>query len=189
MLRIAENAGREFFTRYEVRLIGEAVIEDGSSKLWVRIRTSAIVLLGLAGSYGTARSGIEYIWKDGKVAAEWMADQLERSLPDHPEDRRRRAPAAARLLRLFERVEAGEISAADATKRAEEILREYREDADTITAVVAQLRHEFASIQANKPIRPNQTARTSLGRPPTPIRTGNRLSVFRDPRTGQIRFV
>lgn len=189
ILRIAETAGQEFFQGYETALIGEAVIEDGSSKVRARIRTSAIALVSFVGVYGTVRAGLDYMWHDGKKAARWMVEHMEPTLPEEPGVRRSRAPAAARLRKLFERIEAGEITAAEASEQAEGILREYLEQPDTIKMVVEQLSKEFNAISPSMPIRRERPSTVISIRKPTPIRAGKRLSVFRDPRTGDVRFV
>ena len=189
LLALADAASQEFFSKYETRRFGEVVIEDGSTKFWVRVRTSAAALAGFVIFYGDIRSGLAEMATDGKRAASWLVAQGQSVVPERPRFQRSRAPASTRLRRLFERVESGELSAEEATDSAEAILREYRESPDTIASVVALLRTEFATIRPLSPSGPPRRPRATPVRPPTPFVRGKRLSVFRDPTTGQLRFV
>jgi len=188
---ITEDAARVFFNAFDAPRVGEVLIEDGSTKVRARIQSSAIALLALVGGYGTVRTGVEYARNDGRAAAAWMLNRVRPLLPIRPGEpitTRRRSPAATRLHRLFEGVQAGEMSADEATDRAEQILQEYGETTDTIAKVGGALQEEFRRIV------PAHRVRTPRPRPlPRPekyaaIRAGRQLRVFRDPRTGELTF-
>jgi len=190
ILRIAESAGQEFFAKYDAVVLGEAVIEDGSSKVRGRIITSATVLFGLVGGYGAVRAGIDYLRHDGQVAAAWMSQHVQSALPGDPQVRRNRTPGTTSIRRLFERVEAGELSAEEASERAGELMRAYGEQPDTTQTVVDQLRKEFKAIRPTTPRKRQFPPHgVQVDRPPLPFRAGKRLKVFRDPHTGDIRYV
>lgn len=188
---IAEQAGREFFNAFAIPRIAEVVIEDGSTKVRTRVRASAIALLTIAGGYGTVRTGIDYARNDGRAAAAWMLDQIRPVLPiseREPVITRRRSPAGTRLHRLFERVRSGELSADEATDSAERLLREYGETQETITRVGAALRDEFHRIMPLQHMPKPRQSPVPRPQVATSVRPGRRLSLFRDPQTGELVF-
>lgn len=188
IFEVAETGAREFFVSYDTPRIAEVLVEDGSTKFRARIRTSAIALITAVGGYGTVRAGIDYLQQDGRVAANWMVEHITPQLPAPPEVARRRTPAETRLRRLFDKVESGELSAGEASRRAEDILKEYHETADTLSRVMPRIVQEFNAISPRHYVprdRPRPPAPVS---PATPIRAGKRLSIFRDPRTGGLVF-
>lgn len=191
ILPITEAAGREFFADFAVNRIGEVVVEDGSTKLRARIRASAIMLVSLGGAiggYGTIRSGLDYMWRDGRTAAGWITAHIKDQLPVAPETARRRAPAATRLRMLFERVERGELSAKEAANRAQVVLEEYHETSDTTRRVIHQLRAEFEAVERRETIPRRRKPTFPVASTPQAIRPGKRLRIFRDPRTNAIVF-
>jgi hypothetical protein len=184
---IGETAAKEFLRSYAAERFVEIVLEDGSTKLWIRLRASAIGLVALVGGYGTIRAGLDYVRHDGRAAATWISRQVAPQLPTVPNLQRNRAPGAVRLRRLFELVESGDLTAEEASRRAEAILHEYGETPDTVNSVMRVMQEEFTAIKPTN-VKSPKAPRTP---PPLdrarPIR-GKRLSVFRDPRTGRLIF-
>ena len=186
---VAETGARQFFATYDNPRIAEVLVEDGSTKFRARIRTSAIALITAVGGYGTVRAGIDYLRHDGRVAANWMVEHIAPQLPVPPEVVRRRTPAETRLRRLFDKVESGELSAEEASRRAEDILKEYQETADTLGIVMPRIVQELNAISPRRYVQRDRMPRPpALVSPATPLRAGKRLSIFRDPRTGRLVF-
>ena len=189
---VAEHAAQEFLASYGAARIAEVVVEEGSTKLRSRIRTSAIVIGGLVGGYGTIRSGLEYMWRDGRHAAAWMANQIEPLLPEHPDVTRLRAPAPVRLKRLFDSVESGELTADEALERAQAIFVEYQESPETIHQVLHAIEPEIRSLTVREHPASPRAHRVPSPRPParpTPIRAAGSVSLFRDPKTRRVVVV
>jgi 3-methyladenine DNA glycosylase/8-oxoguanine DNA glycosylase len=188
---VAERGAQEFFTEYGTKRVAEVIVEEGSTKLWARLRAPAFLLVGMQflDNYGSIRSGLDQLLHDGRAAAGWMADHIEPLLPGRREYRQRRAPAAARFRRLFDSVAAGKLTVAEATEKAEEILREYGESEDAVHTVAQRMNEEFRSIGPQTLNRfPKHERRPQLGRP-TAIRAARRLTVFRDSRSGELVIV
>jgi hypothetical protein len=120
-----------------------------------------------------------------------MLEQVKPHLPVGPSERvttRRRSPAPTQLHRLFEEVEAGELTADEATERAERLLREYGETIDTIERVGGALRKEFGQIVPTHRVLPPRPRPLPRPERQAAILAGRRLRVFRDPRTGELVF-
>ena len=186
---IAERAAQEFFASYGTERIAEVVVEEGSTKLKARIRTSAIAVVSLIAGYGTVRSGLDYMWRDGRSAATWMVDHIEPILPEHPGYRRRHSPAPTRLKKLFDSVETGRLSVDEAMERAANILNEYRETHETIQRVLAAIEHELNSIVPRKSLQTHHGERIPRPHRPSPIRASGSVTIFRDPRTRRLIVV
>lgn len=187
VLPIAEQAALRYLTAFDYPRRGEVVVEEGSTKVRAIVRTTAMVLL----TYGGVRQAIDYARQDGRAAAGWVLRQVGRVL-DVPSGARiasrRYTPGPTRLKRLFDSVEAGHLSAADAAARAEEIFAAHGEPPGTVAAVTDAVRQELGLLAPAQflPRPPRQRVGVmSAARAALP---GRRLRVYRD-STGRVQYV
>jgi hypothetical protein len=112
--RVREHFG-ERYNKYRIEV--SAQLEVGSTRAWVRIAALAAIL----SEYGSIREGAVAIVNDVGMLAKLIIPQVSNIIgldDQQPSYHRRTFGTAIRLLRLFEQVERGEISANEATARA-----------------------------------------------------------------------
>jgi len=95
-------------------------IERGSTRVWVTVTS----LLGVLIYYGDVRQSIDYLVKDAPYIGTTILPEVASKLHINqiPDDFQRRRGIPGKLLRLFQKVEIGELSAEEATHRAVDIL-------------------------------------------------------------------
>ncbi|SRR6266566_194804 len=188
-LEIAETAAREFLRRFDPSV--EVRVEEASRKLWARFMTVATVL----GFYGGIRSTVEYAVKDGQRAAGWVNEQVLHRLevPDSNVVRQEsRLGVPGELKMLFDSVQAGVMTADQATKRAMALLQAEAIDDKTRAVLALRLADELRTAGSQAPAvlsgpvptapkeRDSQQVRDALPQ--------HGVLATRDPKTGKVRF-
>lgn len=99
-------------------------VEEGSINGWGKIKSTAGVLFVGISAYGGFVSGIETISKQVSATGKYLAEHAQStfSCPDNKTTVRRKGGVPAALQRLFVRVQSGELTPAEASIQAEEIL-------------------------------------------------------------------
>jgi len=119
VLTFSENAVRAFYRRRYQNFIYKITvrIEHGSTKVWIIITA----LVGVLTQYGSIRQSIDILVKVAQAIATIVLPKLP-SVIGHsvqrPEVHQRRLGVPGQLKRLFKKVEQGELTADEATRRA-----------------------------------------------------------------------
>lgn len=164
-------------------------VEQGSTRAWITI-TAVVGALTL---YGEIRESIDYLVRDARTVGRLLVAQAPESLGlegERPEMRQLRAGQAGRLKKLFRRVEVGDLSADDATRRAMKILYEVRHELPV--GLGEQLARELEEAEAaekgsGRKRLPREVPREFALLPERPRRRRIGVIARRDPRDGQLR--
>jgi len=189
VLPLVERAAQQILVEFTGARRAEVIVEEGS----IRIMGLIIVGLDLFARFGEIRSGLDYALHDGKAAAGWINEHVQKTLTIPRQDliaRRRFSPAPTQLLRLFRKVQSGSMSPEEATQRAEELFHDYGESEDTIRPVMERFTKEIRSVQQTLDHRPPKRRPVpSPNREARPVaKPTRRIRLFRD-ATGQLRIV
>jgi hypothetical protein len=119
LLKFAENTAREYYAeRYDQLGITLTVrVEIGSTRVWITIKGLGKVLL----IYAAIREGVDYFIADSQMMARLLVPGIPSALnipPQYPQYHARRLGLPGQLRRLFEKVQRGELSPAEATSEA-----------------------------------------------------------------------
>lgn len=190
VLPLVERAAKDILVEFRGVRRAEVIVEEGS----IRLMGLIIVGLELLAKFGEIRSGLDYALHDGKAAAGWINEHVQKALTIPSKDiiaKRRFSPAPTQLLRLFRKVQSGSMSPEEATQRAEELFHHYGESEDTIRPVMERFTREIRSVPQTldysptkrRPVpSPNREAPRSVARPT------RRIRFFRD-ANGRLRIV
>src|SRR5713101_5760739 len=115
IFEVTEATAAKYFRDFSFQV--SARVEEGSTKTWAVISavTGAIIF------YGDLRSSVETIYHDARAAVTFVNERIierERLRPQEIIRTRNSSGTPGKLLRLFERVEAGELSPEEATELA-----------------------------------------------------------------------
>jgi hypothetical protein len=130
LLKFAENAARDYYAeRYDQLGITLTVrVEIGSTRTWITIKGLGKAFL----VYAAIRQGIDYVITDSQMLARLVVPGIPAALnipPEHPQYHARRQGVPGQLRRLFEKVERGELSPAEATNVAIDMFGKQEPDA------------------------------------------------------------
>ncbi len=120
ILLFAEQLVRDrYVDRYQSYVFRVQVrIERGSTRIWVTVTA----LVGVLTVYGDIRQSLEFLVKDAAYIGSTVFPTVADKLGMAPEYSQKRRGIPGKLLRLFVRVESGELSPEEATSLATSIL-------------------------------------------------------------------
>jgi hypothetical protein len=185
-LPIVESAAEAFFTELAYPRDPYVEVAPGSIRVWGRIKVGLAAFI----AYGGLRQAADSFNKDGRAAATWIVEHLPSPLGVGPKQvltHRRYTPAPTRLQRLFDSVEQGTLAADEATRRAEALFKESREDPILVTEATQMFALEVEPF-ADQVRRTNSRTRKPV---PTVVRhdpiAARRLTVRRG-KNGEVEF-
>jgi len=115
MFKVSEVTATEYFSDFSFQV--SVRVEEGSTKTWAAISAIAGAII----FYGDLRSSVETIYHDARAVVTYVNESIiQRKGLRHQEIKRTRISSGVpgKLLRLFERVEAGKLSPEEATRLA-----------------------------------------------------------------------
>lgn len=131
-------------------------LEQGSTRAWIKVG-SVIALIAI---YGDLRQGIDELIDDARTIGDIVLPEVQNTIGlqgEDPQVRQRRLGAPGQLHRLFVSVEHHEMTADEASEKAEGILAANADGEGGLRGLVKQLAKEFRETYNSSHKEPRRT--------------------------------
>jgi hypothetical protein len=176
-------------------------LEQGTTKTWIKIGVGLAALNTMidgVGKYGDLREGLNHLIQDGRYVGQHILSRLpsELGFTEPPTSVKMNLGDIGRLKLLFDKVERGELSAHEATKRAVELLEKKGLLSPTFNErLLRELSRRLPRLVDGKGELPvsDEPISPVRRRPPSPLPPEGfpepkfRVIANRDPKTGKVK--